>query len=208
MTVRPGLFITLEGGEGAGKSTAARNLAALLREDGHEVVLTREPGGTAGAEAIRALLLGGEPLTPEAQTLLHFAARTDHAEALIRPALARGALVICDRFYDSTMAYQHYGQGVPRPYIEALITLLCLTPDLSFLLHVPPATARARVQARNSGSDRYDAMGEAFFARVEAGFADIAAREPARFAHVSSAVSPAEVAAQLRALVHERFGRS
>ncbi|WP_298284878.1 dTMP kinase [Acidocella sp.] len=207
MSPGPGLLITLEGGEGAGKSTAARNLAALLREAGHEVVLTREPGGTPGAEAIRTLLLGGEPLSPEAQTLLHFAARTDHAAALIRPALARGAIVVCDRFYDSTMAYQHYGQNVPRPYIEALTALLGLTPDLTCLLHVAPEIARARVRARNSGSDRYDAMGAAFFARVEAGFTDIAAREPARFARIEADAPPAEVAARLRALVRERFGR-
>jgi dTMP kinase len=207
MSPAQGLFITFEGGEGAGKSTAARNLAVLLREAGHEVVLTREPGGTPGAEAVRGLLLGEVPLSAHAQTLLHFAARTDHVEGVIRPALARGAIVLCDRFYDSTMAYQHYGQGVALDYIEALIGLLGITPDLTLLLHVPPEMARARLVARNSGSDRYEAMGEGFFARVEAGFFDMAARAPKRFVAVDSSAAPALVAARLRAVIAERFGR-
>ena len=117
-----GFFITLEGGEGAGKSTAAARLAALLRAEGHEVVVTREPGGTAGAEAIRGLLLSSDvSLDPMAQTLLHFAARADHVAGLIKPALARGGVVICDRYSDSTMAYQVFGQGVDAAAVRDLV---------------------------------------------------------------------------------------
>ena len=126
MTGRLGLFITLEGGEGAGKSTAAAGLAAMLRAEGLEVILTREPGGTPGAEAIRALLLGETPLEPLAQTMLHFAARADHVERVLRPALARGVIVICDRYTDSTMAYQAYGQGGDITAIATLINVINL----------------------------------------------------------------------------------
>ena len=125
----------MEGGEGAGKATAARNLAELLRAEAQTVVLTREPGGTPVAEAIRALLLDAEtPLDALAQTMLHFSARADHVGKLIRPALARGEIVICDRFYDSTMAYQAFGQGVDIAAVASLIRLIDLKPDITFML--------------------------------------------------------------------------
>jgi dTMP kinase len=204
---RPGLFITLEGGEGAGKSTAARGLASLFQAEGAEVILTREPGGTPGAEAIRSLLLGDVPLDALAQTMLHFAARADHAQAVLRPALARGAVVICDRYYDSTMAYQSYGQGVSIEAVAALIRLVDLHPDITFLLDLPAATAEARIRARAGGSDRYEAMGADFMARVAAGFQSIAAATPGRIAVIDAAQSPEAVVASMRAAVRARAGR-
>ncbi len=208
MTIaRPGLFITLEGGEGAGKSTAARGLASLFQAEGAEVILTREPGGTPGAEAIRALLLGDVPLDALAQTMLHFAARADHAQTVLRPALARGAVIICDRYYDSTMAYQAYGQGVPIEAVAALIRLVDLHPDITFLLDLPAATAEARLTSRASGSDRYEAMGRDFMARVAAGFQSIAAAAPGRFAVIDAAQSPEAVVFSMRAAIRARAGR-
>jgi dTMP kinase len=176
-----GGFITLEGGAGAGKSTAARRLAAYFQEAGREVLLTREPGGTPGAEAIRAMLLNPETnLTPLADTMLHFAARADHVAAKIRPALAAGAVVICDRFYDSTMAYQGYGLGVDRAAIAAMIGLIDLIPDVTFMLEVPEDTAKQRLAQRGDAADRYDLLGPEFMARIAAGFRHIAANAPER----------------------------
>ncbi|WP_298215203.1 dTMP kinase [Acidocella sp.] len=203
-----GLFVTLEGPEGAGKTTAAAALTARLRAEGQEVLLTREPGGTQGAEAVRALLLNqAVPLDPLAQTLLHFAARADHVARLIRPALARGALVICDRFHDSTMAYQAYGQGVDQEAVRALISLIGLSPDLTFLLDLPEAERRRRLALRGGAEDRYEAMGEAFFQRVAAGFEAIAAAEPARFARVAASAAPEALAAEMRRILKQRTGR-
>jgi len=208
MSQHPGLFITLEGGEGAGKSTAAAGLAALLRAEGHEVLATREPGGTKGAEAIRALLLNTEtPLHPLAQTMLHFAARADHVETVLRPALERGAIVVCDRFYDSTMAYQAYGQGVAVSAVESLIQLIGLRPNVSFFLRVPEDVAKARLAARAGATDRYESMGADFTARLMHGFAEIAAQEPERCAWVDSSAAPGAVVAELRRLIAERTGR-
>jgi dTMP kinase len=207
MSHAPGLFITLEGGEGAGKSTAAAGLTALLRAEGFEVLLTREPGGTPGAEAIRALLLGEAPLTALAQTMLHFAARADHVESVLRPAVQRGAIIICDRYSDSTMAYQSYGQGVAAEDVAALIRLINFTPDITFLLEVPDETARQRLTARAGASDRYEAMGADFFARVTSGFRAIAAAEPARVAVINAAATPEAVVAALRTELKTRTGR-
>jgi dTMP kinase len=207
MTPRAGLFITLEGGEGAGKSTAARGLAEIFRAEGAGVILTREPGGTPGAEAIRALLLGEIPLAALAQTMLHFAARADHVEAVLRPALARGAVVICDRYYDSTMAYQSYGQNVPIEAVAALIRLVDLHPDITFLLDLPPKLAEARLAARATGSDRYEAMGHDFFARVATGFQAIAAAAPGRVAVIDAAQNPDAVVAAMRDAIQARLQR-
>jgi dTMP kinase len=206
MSGRRGLFITLEGGEGAGKSTAAKGLAEVFRAEGSEIILTREPGGTPGAEAIRALLLGDVPLDALAQTMLHFAARADHAAAILRPALARGAVVICDRYYDSTMAYQSYGQGVAIEAVASLIRLVDLHPDISLLLDLPPEVAEARIRKRAGGSDRYEAMGEEFFARVNAGFQAIAAANPGRFGVIDADQPPAEVVAAMRKTIRDKTG--
>ncbi len=141
-TLRP-LFITLEGGEGAGKSTQARMLAAWLAQQGRAVLLTREPGGAPGAETLRRLLLSGEhDWSAAAETLLHFAARAEHIARSIRPALEAGMVVVCDRFADSTMAYQGYGQGADRAAIATLTGLLGLAPDLTLVLDIDDAEAR------------------------------------------------------------------
>jgi len=198
VTVRPGVFITFEGGEGAGKSTQAHGLADVLRGLGREVVLTREPGGTPGAEAIRALALNpATNVTPLADTLLHFAARADHVERLIRPALSRGAVVICDRFYDSTMAYQGYGMGVEIAQIRRLITLIDLSPDITFILDLPDHEAKLRVAARGVAADRYDLLGADFMGRVAAGFRAIAKANRSRCVTIDAAPRPDQVAPEI-----------
>nr|WP_220791443.1 dTMP kinase [Gluconacetobacter tumulicola] len=187
----PGLFITFEGGEGAGKSTQVALLEAHLRAGGHDVVRTREPGGTPGAEALRDFLLfGGHDLSLRAEILAHFAARCDHVDRLIRPALARGAVVICDRFADSTMAYQGYGIGQGDPatigLIDALTAQVGLVPDLTLVLALDRARARQRLDARGGRSDRYEAADEAFHARVAEGFETIARTHAGRCVRVSA----------------------
>ncbi|CAI9119671.1 dTMP kinase [Brytella acorum] len=194
-----GLFITFEGGEGAGKTTQSRLLAERLRQAGHEVVLTREPGGTPGAEALREVLLfGAAPLSWKAQVLGHMAARADHIDNLIRPAIERGAVVVCDRFHDSTVTYQGYGVGRAEQAILSFIAdirrLLAFEPDLTFLLTVPLETGMDRLAARGGRTDRYEAESVAFHERVEAGFAAIAAAEPVRMRVVNGVRAPDEVA--------------
>ena len=208
MSTRHGVFVTLEGGEGVGKSTAAQRLTALLREAGGEVVATREPGGTPGAEAIRALLLNSDTeLTAMAQTLLHFAARADHVARVIRPALARGAVVICDRYADSTMAYQAYGMGVEIAAVEALIGLTGLTPDITFILEVPEFVSKSRLKSRGETGDRYERMDAEVMARITQGFRAIAAAEPARCV-VLDGTEPVEVVVgRMREVIRERTGR-
>ena len=191
----PGRFIALEGGEGAGKSTQARLLAQALEARGIAVVLTREPGGTPGAEAIRALLLGteGEGWGPRAEALLFAAARADHVERLIRPALAVGTWVICDRFLDSSRAYQGGGGGLRDADILALhqIGSEGLLPDITLLIEVSPEVAAARLALRDAGgSDRIGGREAAYHARVAAAFAAVAEAVPARFARLSGDDAP------------------
>ncbi len=184
-----GKFIVFEGGEGAGKSTQARLLAASLEERGIACVVTREPGGTPGAEAIRGLLLGseGEGWHPRAEALLFAAARSDHVERLILPGLERGAWVICDRFVDSSRAYQGGAGGLCDADVMALhrVGSQGLLPDLTLLIEVSPEVAEARAQARDLGSpDRIGGRDAAYHARVAAGFSSLAEAEPARFARI------------------------
>ena len=175
------MFITLEGGEGAGKSTQARRLAEALRAAGHDVLLTREPGGTPEAEALRALLLDpARRWVSHSEILLHFAARHEHLARAIEPALARGAMVVCDRFADSTMAYQGYGLGADRTLIADLTRGLSRLPDLTLMLTVSPRHAAERLLGRQQRLDRYEAMDAGFHARVAEGFRTIAAGEPGR----------------------------
>ena len=203
-------FITLEGGEGAGKSTHLRRLGEALRAIGETVVLTREPGGSEGAEQIRSLLVGGavnrwEPMT---EALLHYAARRDHVERTIRPALEAGSWVICDRFADSTMAYQGYGQGVAREWVEALHRLVVgdFGPALTLILDLPVEEGLIRARSRGAaGEDRYERMGSGFHERLRAGFLDIAVREPGRCVIVDANRSVEEVAAAIRSAVRERL---
>jgi dTMP kinase len=197
-----GSFITLDGGEGAGKSTQARLLADALVELGLPVLRTREPGGAPGAEVLRGMLLGGTvDWSVPAETMLHFAARAEHVEKTIRPALAAGMWVVCDRFYDSTMAYQGYGQGADRATITALIGLLGIVPDVTLVLDVTDVAAVARQMQRGADADRYERLDALFHARVKQGFRDIAAAAPERCVLIAADGSVAEVhAAIMRAL--------
>ena len=186
---RKGRFIALEGGEGAGKSTQSRLLAEALRTRGIEVVVTREPGGTAGAEAIRALLLGteGEGWLPRAEALLFAAARSDHVERLIRPALESGQWVICDRYVDSSRAYQGGGSGLTDAELLDLhrIGSQGLLPDLTLLIEVTPETAAERLARRDGAvADRIGGRPAEYHARVARAFATLAEEEPARFARI------------------------
>jgi len=181
ITPMTGRFIAFEGGEGAGKSTQAHLLAEALRRRGVEVIVTREPGGTAGAEAIRALLLSteGEGWGARAEALLFAAARADHVERLIRPALARGGWVICDRFLDSSRAYQGGGG---------------LLPDLTLLLELPADEAERRLTLRDTnGADRIGGRAAAYHARVAGAFRRFAEEEPTRFVRIDAAGSPEAV---------------
>jgi dTMP kinase len=176
-----GRFITLEGGEGAGKTTQSVLLAAGLTARGVAVLRTREPGGSPGAEVLRSLLLGGSiDWSPRAETLLHFAARAEHLAKTIQPAVEAGTWVICDRFFDSTMAYQGYGQGADRGFIAEQIRLLDMVPDLTIVLDVPEAVAMNRMRRRGGDADRYEKLDAAFHARVREGFRSIVAAEPQR----------------------------
>ncbi|MGI4731130.1 MAG: dTMP kinase [Janthinobacterium lividum] len=199
MTAR---FITLEGGEGAGKSTQVRALAAALAIRGHAAVTTREPGGSEGAEAIRSLLMHGgvDRWGPRAEALLFAAARADHVATLIRPALAAGRWVICDRFLDSTRAYQGAAEGVDEAAILALHQFGSegLLPDRTFFLDVPAEIGRRRAIARDDGAiDRFARQDDGFHDRVARGFAAIADREPDRVRRVDAGGSPDEVTARL-----------
>jgi len=191
MTAR---FITLEGIEGAGKSTVAKFVLAYLARRQIPGRLTREPGGTPLAERIRQLVLerGAEPLSPVTETLLMFAARDLHLQHVIRPALARGEWVVCDRFTDATRAYQGSGRGVDAELIEALAAAVHggLAPDCTLLLDLPVSVGLARARGRATGeSDRFEAETQAFFERVRAGYLGLARREPERF-HVIDAAAP------------------
>jgi dTMP kinase len=203
-----GFFITFEGGEGAGKSTQAKRLAATLAAEGFETILTREPGGTAGAEAIRDLLLDpATDLVPLADTLMHFAARADHAARVIRPAIARGAVVICDRFYDSTMAYQGYGMGVDVGAIATLVRLIGLIPDVSLFMELSEPKAKARLFTRGLAPDRYDLMDNETRARIAYGFRSVAVAEPERCVIIDASPGPDEVATAILAAIKFRLTR-
>ncbi|HEU4650009.1 MAG TPA: dTMP kinase [Croceibacterium sp.] len=192
-----GRFIAFEGGEGAGKSTQARLLAEALRARGIEVLLTREPGGTPGAEAIRALLLDppGEGWGPAAEALLFAAARADHVARAIRPALAAGRWVISDRYLDSSRAYQGGGGGLSDADLLALHQVGSggLLPDLTVLIEITPEVAAARLAHRDGGeSDAIGGRDAAYHAKVAAAFARIAEGEPGRFARIASASTAGE----------------
>ena len=205
----PGRFITLEGGEGGGKSTQAHRLAASLEREAGEILLTREPGGSPGAEQIRGLLVDGEVHRWDAvtETFLHFAARRDHLVNTVQPALARGTWVISDRFADSTMAYQGYGHGVDRQAIAELyrICVGSLKPDLTLILDLPVEAGLARAAGRGGGEDRYERMDVAFHERLRQGFLEIARQDPARCVVIDAARSEDEVHAQIIAAVRARM---
>ena len=202
-----GRFVTLEGIEGAGKSVAAAMMCEWLHGRGIGAQLTREPGGTALAERVRQLVLqpGSERITPEAETLLMFAARSIHLENRIRPALASGEWVICDRFTDATRAYQGGGRGLAPAFIESLAAAVHadLTPDRTLLLDVPVALGLERARERRGERDRFDAERAPFFERVRASYLALAAREPQRICVVDASRPLAEVHAQIRRILEQ-----
>jgi dTMP kinase len=201
-----GRFITLEGGEGAGKSTQARRLAAVLAEAGLPVLRTREPGGAPGAERLRAVLLGGETeWSPLAEVLLHFAARAEHVARTIRPALDAGIWVVCDRFVDSTMVYQGAGQGADRAAIAALGAMIGLRPDLTLVLDVSVETSLARLAGRGAAADRYERLGADFFTAIRDGFLGVARDDPGRCTLIDAEADEAAVAGRIDAAVRQRF---
>lgn len=204
-----GLFISFEGIDGSGKSTQGRRLAETLRAAGREAVLTREPGGSPGAEEIRRLVLTGDPARWSAETelLLFTAARRDHLERTIRPALEADRIVITDRFADSTRVYQGATRGDLRDTVDRLHALMIGTePDLTLLIDMDPATALERGLARRSGEDRFEDMGLGFQETLRAGFLDLAAKAPERFRVIDGDRAPDEVAAEIAAIALPRAG--
>ena len=200
------MFITLEGGEGAGKSTQTRLLADRLSAAGRTVLRTREPGGAPGAELLRDLLLGGSvEWSTAAETHLHFAARAEHLARTILPALAAGTIVVCDRFADSTMAYQGYGLGADRDLIAGLTRLLPIQPDLTILLQVAADTGAARLAARPGRPDRYERLDAAFHARVAAGFDALATNDAGRIVRIDGEGELAAVSARIWTAVEPRL---
>lgn len=201
-----GLFITLEGVEGSGKSTQIRHLAEMLTQKGYSVLQTREPGGTATAEAIRRVLLtpsSHEPVTPEAEALLILAARSQHVTHLIMPALRRGTVVLCDRFSDSTLAYQGFGRGLDLQWLRAANTVATggLTPDLTLVLDLPVSVGLARRRADRGQENRLDRETERFHRKVRRGFLALADEEPARMTIVNANRTAQEVRDELTKLV-------
>ena len=201
-----GRFLSFEGIDGSGKSTQARGLAAALRTLGHGVTLTREPGGSAGAEEIRRLVLEGDPdrWSPETELLLFTAARRDHLEKTIRPALARGEVVITDRFADSSRMYQgiaREGSADLGATVDALHALMIgVEPDLTILIDIAPEVGLSRAQARKGPEQRFEDMGLALQSRMRAGFLALAAAHPARFRVIDGARAPEAVAAEVLAV--------
>jgi dTMP kinase len=206
----PARFITLEGGEGAGKTTLGVRLAASLAATGLPVLRTREPGGAPGAEALRGLMLhGGVAWDPVAEAMLMFAARREHVAKTIRPALEAGIWVVCDRFADSTLAYQCHGHGLERGVWQRLadVALEGFVPDLTLVLDLPAEAGMARALSRGQ-PDRFERMGAAFDARVHAAFRGIAAAEPQRCVLLDAAEPPDIVFASAAAALRTRLGAS
>ena len=209
-----GRFITLEGGEGTGKSTQVRRLAAALEKTGLSVLTTREPGGSPGAEEIRGLLVNGAPGRWDAmpETLLLYAARADHVGRTIGPALLADKWVVCDRFTDSTYAYQGAGRGLTRETIRRLdaVVLDDFKPDLTLVLDLDVQTgvarAMARVQASGGGESRFEQFDQEFHERLRQGFVDIARRNPDRCVLIDASGNVDEVGAVIWAQVSRRFG--
>jgi dTMP kinase len=195
---RRGRFITLEGVDGAGKSTHIQWIAERLRAGGREVVVTREPGGTPLAEKLRALVLA-EPMDPLAETLLMFAARADHVRRVILPALERGAWVVCDRFTDATAAYQGGGKGVSADLLRRLAQSVHpdLAPDQTLVFDCPYEVSRSRLAASGRPLDRFEAEERAFFDRVRAAYRDLAKAEPNRVRIIDGSKAPEEVKVEI-----------
>lgn len=205
----PGTFITFEGGEGTGKSTQIARLTDRLRSRGQRVTSTREPGGTPAAEDLRRLLVSGDVSrwSTTAEALLNYAARDAHLNQLIRPALAQGEIVLCDRFMDSTRAYQGYAGGCSLALIDALESEVVgsTRPDLTLIFDLDPQRGLERARARGEGEDRYERKGIAFHRTLRDGFLDILRRNPERCRLVDAAGSVEEVAENVWSIVSERI---
>ena len=189
------MFVTFEGLDGCGKTTQARLLARALEEDGVDVVSTREPGGTPLGEAVRDLVLHGEHVAPWAEAALYAAARAQHVDEVIRPALARGATVICDRYLDSSVAYQGAGRGLGVDAVAALNAFATggLAPDRTLLLRIDPAAARARLHGRAGAPDRLERERDDFFTTIAGAYDALAAREPGRIRVLDASRPPPEL---------------
>jgi dTMP kinase len=203
-----GRFVSFEGIDGSGKSTQARRLATTLKDAGQDVVLTREPGGSAGAEEIRRLLVEGDPnrWSPETEILLFTAARRDHLERVITPAIVAGKTVICDRFADSTRVYQGATRGDLRAKVDALhAQMIAREPDLTILIDMDPGEALSRGLARNSGEDRFEDFGAGFQATLRRGFLDLARSAPKRFRIIDGARTEDAVAKDVQDACAQAF---
>ncbi len=205
-----GFFITFEGGEGAGKSTQIKMLANQFDEHNVKVLQTREPGGSLGAEDIRELLVTGDPdrWSASTETLLNFAARDDHLRTIIRPALQTGSVVICDRFMDSTRAYQGSAGGAPIDLIESLEKSIIGTtvPDLTFIFDIDPDIGLSRTKNRNHGNeDRFESKPESFHQILRQAFLDIANNEPERCEVIDASKSQSDVASSIWTIIENRL---
>lgn len=204
-----GFFITLEGGEGAGKSTQVKWLASALRDAGRDIVETREPGGTPDAEALRALFIAhkGNDWPVAAQVLLMFAARVLHTENLIKPALAAGKIVICDRYIDSTRVYQGYGAGYDRAAIEQIkkTTIGDFEPDLTFIFDIDPETGLGRTKGRGGQGDTFEDKDIDFHRKLRGGFLEIAKDNPGRCVIIDASKDIQTIADRLREEVLKRL---
>ena len=204
-----GLFITFEGGEGTGKSTQLSRLAGRIRASGRGVTMTREPGGTPAAEDLRQLLVSGEPgrWSATAEALLNSAARDAHLAGVVRPALAAGEIVLCDRFMDSTRAYQGYAGGCSFDLIDALETAVVgpTQPDLTLVFDLDPECGLARARSRGEGEDRYERKGLDFHRRLRAGFLSIQQQNPRRCRLIDASANPDQVEAAVWAIVEPRL---
>ena len=204
MSVPRGLFLTFEGIDGSGKSTQARLLAEYLRDRGHDVVLTREPGGSPGAEEIRRLVLEGDPdrWSAETEILLFTAARRDHLERTIQPALAAGKVVICDRFADSTRMYQGLSRGDLRPVVDQLHSLMIgREPDLTLLIDMDPETGLGRAKGRQGTEERFEDFGLDLQQKMRAGFLELSREYVDRYRVIDGNRPLEAVATDVQALV-------
>jgi dTMP kinase len=209
--MQTGQFVTLEGGEGAGKSTLIVGLSQRIKALGHDLVVTREPGGTEGAEAIRALLVNGDAArwTPLSELCLFYAAREDHLARLVRPALAAGKIVLCDRFSDSTRAYQGLAGGTGLGAVEALDALIVGTtqPDLTLILDIDPDIGLTRAAARRGGEDRFEGKAQSFHRDLRAAYLDIADKHPHRCHVLDAGQAPEAVLDAAWAILLPRLAR-
>lgn len=204
--MKPGLFVSFEGIEGCGKTTQISKLSDLLKERGISHTVTREPGGTALGDGIRRILLHSETiqLTPAAELLLFYASRSQNIEEKIRPALDRKDVIICDRFFDASLAYQGYGRGLPLDFIDGLTDLVCARyrPDVTILLDIDPVVGLTRARRRNSeqteDEGRFEAEGFDFYKRIRQGYLELADRSPERIQVISAAGTISEVHAEIR----------